>query len=97
MCYLFNPTIKALGLLTVSFFLLFAVSNTKSNNLRKFGRVLAVALWIVAAYLIIIGTYSSLTGEDYLYKYKSKFYKGKKYYKDMPYHKGEEMPHHKGK
>lgn len=62
------PVVKALLMLIVSFFVLFAVSRTESKRLKQFGRILAVTLCIIAAYLIIIALYLSVTGKSLSYK-----------------------------
>lgn len=61
--------IPATGLLTVSFFVLLAISKSASANLKKFGYAIAVLLWICAA--LVLGTgictlskgYCPLTGK----------------------------------
>lgn len=49
-------------LLVVSFFVLATVSKVDSKNLKKFGRVLAIILIIVAAYIFILFFISELLG-----------------------------------
>jgi len=62
------PVVKALVMLTVSFFVLFVVSKTESKALKQFGRILAVTFCIIAAYLIITALYLSVTGKPCSYK-----------------------------
>lgn len=48
-------------LLTISFFVLFAVRKTDSKNLKSFGYAIAVLLWISAALVFFGGLYVSTT------------------------------------
>ena len=48
--------------LMVSFFVLLGVDKTECENLKKFGRMVAVLLWICAALILILGTYVLITG-----------------------------------
>lgn len=50
------PTVM---LLTVSFFVLFAVGKVEEKNLKIFGRIVAILLWIVAACVLFSGIYFS--------------------------------------
>ena len=45
--------IPMMGLMSLSFFILFAVTKTDKEKLRSFGRVLAVAIWVVVAILLV--------------------------------------------
>jgi FtsH-binding integral membrane protein len=72
----FFPIVKALCMLTVSFFILFAVSKTESKGLQQFGRIIAVTFWVMAIALVILSFYASLTGQSHLCgKDKGMFYK----------------------
>lgn len=73
------PIVKALFILALSFFILFVVSKTESKGLKQFGRIIAIALCIIATYVIIMALYSSATGKSCLYK--------SRFYRDMPYKK----------
>lgn len=53
--------IKAVLLLVVSFFVLVGVTKTESKNLKTFGRILAITLWIISAVSIIFSIYLSNT------------------------------------
>ena len=44
-------------LVTLSFFVLFAVNKTDAEGLKKFGRIVAVFLWVSAAALLVAGAY----------------------------------------
>jgi len=48
--------------LTVSFFVLYAVTKTEMQSLKSFGRVIAVLLWISAALVLSVGIYTISTG-----------------------------------
>lgn len=74
-----SPVVKALFMLVVSFFVLFAVAKTESKRLRQFGRIIAITLCIIAAYVIIMALYSSVMGKPCLYK--------SKFHRYMPYEK----------
>ena len=65
------PKINILGLaafipvtmfLAISFFVLLGADKTECANLKKFGKVVAVMLWICAAILLGIGIYVLITG-----------------------------------
>ncbi|UCC95584.1 MAG: hypothetical protein JSW40_02245 [Candidatus Omnitrophota bacterium] len=56
------PVMKALFMVVTSFFVLFCVTKTESKGLKQFGRIIAFTLWIIAAYLIILGLYARITG-----------------------------------
>lgn len=71
------PVVKALFMLTASFFILLVVPKAESEGLKKFGRILAATFCIIAAFLVVIALYASLTGKPCLYKGKS--------YKSMPH------------
>ena len=51
--------IPVTGLLTVSFFVLFALQKAESNKLKSFGRVIAMLLWICAALVLLSGIYAA--------------------------------------
>ena len=65
------PKINILGLaafipvtmfLAISFFVLLGADKTDCANLKKFGKVVAVMLWICAAFIFGIGIYVLITG-----------------------------------
>lgn len=60
-CGLF-AIMKTLLLLIVSFFILVAVSKVESQKLKKFGRILAIVLWVIAGCVIVCTFYLSVTG-----------------------------------
>lgn len=45
--------IPMMGLMSLSFFILFTITKTEKEKLRSFGRVLAVAIWVVVAILFV--------------------------------------------
>ena len=49
-------------LLTISFFVLYAVHKTECDGLKKFGRVISVLLWISALMILSMGIYVMITG-----------------------------------
>jgi hypothetical protein len=49
--------------LTVSFFVLFALREVKSNVLKAFGYVVAAFLWISALLIFSVGIYTLATGK----------------------------------
>lgn len=61
MCFFFS-FMPATICVTVSFFVLFAASKAADTGLKTFGRVLAIWLFIVAAFILIAGAYVSLSG-----------------------------------
>jgi len=50
------------GLLTVSFFVLFAIRKTDLKSLKIFGYIIAVLLWISAVLVLAAGIYTVSTG-----------------------------------
>lgn len=50
-------------ILTVSFFVLFALREVKSNVLKAFGYVVAVLLWVSALLIFSVGIYTLATGK----------------------------------
>lgn len=53
---------KAIAMLTLSFFILFAVSKTESKGLKQFGRILVVTLCIISVYIVTLTVYFNLSG-----------------------------------
>jgi len=53
---------KAMLLFVLSFFVFFAVDKTKSEALKKFGRILAVSLCIIAVTLIALSLCTQFSG-----------------------------------
>lgn len=54
--------IPATGLLTISFFVLFALHRTEQRGLKTFGYVITVLLWCSALLVSSIGLYTIFTG-----------------------------------
>jgi len=54
-------------LLTVSFFVLFAVQKTEMQGLKKFGRIIAVLLWISSTMIFTMGIFVLSTGHHPLF------------------------------
>lgn len=50
-------------LLTVSFFVLFALRKVEQGGLKAFGQAIAVLLWIAAALVLSVGVYTVSTGK----------------------------------
>jgi hypothetical protein len=50
-------------LLTISFFVLFALRKVEQQGLKAFGYVIAVLLWISAALIFGVGLYTITTGQ----------------------------------
>ena len=50
-------------LLTISFFVLYAVKRTATRGLRNFGYLVAVLLWLSALLVASVGYYALLTGQ----------------------------------
>ncbi len=44
---------KILFLLVVSFFILLSITKIKSKKLQQFGRLLAVSIWILSAFMVL--------------------------------------------
>jgi hypothetical protein len=61
MCFFFS-FMPATICVTVGFFALFAVSKTTETGLKMFGRVLAIWLFIIAAFILVAGAYASFSG-----------------------------------
>ena len=61
MCFFFS-FMPATFCVTVGYFVLFAASKAADNGLKTFGRVLAIWLFIIATFILIAGTYASLSG-----------------------------------
>ena len=55
--------IPTAGLLTVSFFVLFAVEKVHGKNLKTFGKAVAAILIIVASLIFSKGVYTLVTGD----------------------------------
>lgn len=53
MCYGMLPITKAVMLVVVSFFVLLGVTKADSKNLKKFGRLIACALWTIAVFMVL--------------------------------------------
>ncbi len=49
--------------LTISFFVLFALSKVNSKNLRNFGITIAILLWVSASLVLSVGIYTLVTGK----------------------------------
>jgi hypothetical protein len=61
MCFFFS-FIPATFCVTVGYFVMFAASKAVDTGLKTFGRVLAIWLFIIAAFISIAGAYASLSG-----------------------------------
>ena len=61
MCFFFS-FMPATFCVTVGYFVLFAASKAADSGLKTFGRVLAIWLFIIATFIIIVGAYASLSG-----------------------------------
>ena len=57
-------------LLTVSFFVLFAVRKVETKTLKTFGHVVAALLWVAATVVFLIGLYVVITGKHPLMQMK---------------------------
>ncbi len=71
---------KAFVLIVVSFFTLLGASKADSKGLKKFGNLLAVAMWAVAAVILASTVYTMVTGKSCLYSKGSRY---KSHYKKM--------------
>ena len=60
MCFFFS-FIPSTVFTTVGFFVLFASTKAEGTT-RKFGRILAIWIFIIATFPIIMGTYVTLSG-----------------------------------
>ncbi len=73
--------IPATVFLTVSFFVLFTVTKAESLNLKKFGKLIAVLLWISAGLFLLMGCYILVTGHhpiiDIMTEWRSSFWWGR--------------------
>jgi len=69
-CYGILPIVKALMLLVVSFFVLLGVTKTDSKNLKQFGRILAIILMTISAYVFIASFAVDLLGKQCPFNYK---------------------------
>jgi len=67
-CAIF-PIIKGVLLLVVSFFVLIGVTKVGSQRIKKFGRILAIVLWILSACMMICSVYLSACGKSSSQKY----------------------------
>lgn len=55
--------IPATILLTISFFVLLAAGRTDAAGLKKFGKIVAILLWISAGLVLLMGLYIIMTGQ----------------------------------
>lgn len=73
--------IPATILLTISFFVLFAVTKLESIVLKNFGKVVAVLLCISAGLFLLLGCYILVTGHhpiiDIMTEWRSSFWWGR--------------------
>ncbi len=60
MCFFFS-FMPATFCVTVGYFVLFA-STKADGGIKLFGRVLAIWLFIIAAFILVVGAYASLSG-----------------------------------
>jgi len=54
--------IPATVLLTISFFVLFTLTKVENTGLKKFGKCVAVLLWIAAGLIVLGGLFILVTG-----------------------------------
>jgi hypothetical protein len=59
------PIIPAVGMFTISFFVLLGASKTDSRGLKELGRLIAIVLWITSIYLIAFAIYTNFTDKPY--------------------------------
>lgn len=59
------PIIPAVGMFTISFFVLLGVSKADSKGLKQLGRLIALTLWITSIYLIVFAIYTNFTDKPY--------------------------------
>lgn len=59
------PIIPAVGMFTISFFVLLGVSKSESSGLKQLGRIVALTLWITSIYLIGFTIYANFTNKPY--------------------------------
>jgi len=71
---------KAFLLVVVSFFTLLGASKAESKGLKKFGNLLATAMWAIATVIVATTVYSMVTGKGCLYSKGSPY---KSHYKKM--------------
>ncbi|MCF7907699.1 MAG: hypothetical protein K9L86_02340 [Candidatus Omnitrophica bacterium] len=68
---------KAVGLVIVSFFVLLGASKTDSENLKKFGRVLAITIWLLALSSVVGALFNTIAEKKYekyvISSYKDEF------------------------
>jgi len=89
--------IPVTGLLTVSFFVLFALQKVESKKLKSFGRVIAMLLWICAALVLLTVIYAGFLTYPGFCPLKSSCSGKVKPHRGMlmDYHQGMKMdPHH---
>ena len=72
--------VKAFFLMVLSFFTLLEASKADSQGLKKFGRLLAAAMWAIAAVTVAATVYTMVTGKACLY---GKGFPYKHHYKKM--------------
>lgn len=59
------PIIPAVGMFTISFFVLLGASKTESKKLKEFGKLIAITLWVTSIYLIAFAIYTNFTDKPY--------------------------------
>lgn len=59
--------IPATLLLTISFFVKFALTKVEKPGLRKFGKFVAALLWLSAGLILLVGIYILVTGHHPLF------------------------------
>lgn len=77
-------------LLTVSFFVLFAIRKAENQGLKAFGYVIAALLWVSTVLVFSVGIYVLSTGRHPLMPMMQEMMKGGMQQQMMPQHM---MPH----
>jgi len=67
-------------LLTISFFVLFALRKIETEGLKAFGYIIATLLWIGAALVLSVGLYAVASGRQPMCPMMYKMMEGKKHY-----------------
>ncbi|MBU2044489.1 MAG: hypothetical protein KJ619_04625 [Candidatus Omnitrophica bacterium] len=62
---------KILMLLVLSFFVLLGASKADSEGLKKFGRILAMLMWVAVVAIIALTAYRTTTGKSCRFKKQS--------------------------
>jgi hypothetical protein len=68
--------IPATMFLVISFFILFAVSKIESERMKRFGRALAILLWVCSALVFFCGVTLSVVGPQHVMHHKMAMLRG---------------------